>query len=139
MSSLSERILHDFKPLRESQASLSVLLVEDEWLVRMDIADALTEAGWEVVESGSGEEAIALISRRAPDILVTDIRLTGVLTGWDVADAFRAAKPGRPVVYASANPQNEARAVAGSIFLVKPSRSDALVNACHQLLARRVD
>ena len=34
------------------------VVVEDEWLVRMEIADALLEAGWEVMEATSGEAAL---------------------------------------------------------------------------------
>ena len=36
------------------------------------------------------------------DIVITDIKLKGALTGWDVADAFRAVQPTMPVIYASA-------------------------------------
>ncbi len=105
--------------------------------MRMEIADALVEEGWEVQEAGSGEAAIAFLeSQRPPDILITDIRLIGVLDGWDVAQACRRAIPGLPVVYASANPPDERRMVPGSIFLDKPSRIEALVTVCKRLLDR---
>ena len=112
-----------------------VLLVEDEWLVRMEMADSLTEAGFDVVEAGTGEAAIALIAGgRVIDVLVTDIRLGGSASGWDVADAWRAAFPGLPVVYASANSRDENRMVLRSIFLEKPSRTDVLVATCRGMI-----
>jgi len=110
------------------------LLVEDEWLIRMEIADALDDAGWIVIEAGSGEEAIALFANGGhADLLITDIRLPGELSGWDLAARLRALEPGLAVIYASANPAVEALQVAGSLFIGKPSRTSALIAACEQL------
>lgn len=124
-----------FIALAEHQGPVLVL-VEDEWLVRMEMADALAEAGFQVVEFSSGEDAVEwLESGSKPDLLISDIRLTGPVTGWDVADAYRARVAGIPVIYASANPRDEARMAKGSIFLGKPSRTDELVETCRRLLA----
>ena len=77
--------------------SLVVLVVEDEFLVRYNIAGCLQEAGYVVVEAGSGEEAIALCNSGRPiDMVVTDINLGGCASGWDVAECFRAARPDAP-------------------------------------------
>lgn len=114
-----------------------MLLVEDEWLVRMEIADALAEAGWRIEEAGSGEAAAAYLESGRPlDLLVTDIRLGGSRDGWDVAQAARRAFPDLPVIYASANPPNDPRMVSGGVFLGKPSRTDILVAVCRRLLNR---
>jgi len=105
-----------------------VLVVEDEWLVRMEIAEALDEAGWSVVEAASGEAALAFLGERTPiDLVVTDIRLPGKLTGWDVAEAFRAANKAVAIIYCSGNPGNSARRVPDSVFLSKPCHMDFLV------------
>ncbi len=109
------------------------LLVEDEWLVRMEIADALQTAGWVILEACSGEEAMALLDEQHFDLLVTDLRLPGPLTGWDVADASRGRWPDIGVIYASANPATEARQVAHSVFLGKPSRVTELVASAERL------
>lgn len=111
-----------------------VMLVEDEWLVRMDMADALDRTGWTVLEAGSGEEALSLLGTEPRiDLLITDIRLLGALDGWDVAEAFRAVHPLIGVIYATANPSVESRLVPHSVFLVKPSRTDALTTISEQL------
>ena len=104
------------------------IVVEDEWLVRMEIAEALETAGWTVHEAGSGEEALILSENQTHvDLLVTDIRLHGPMTGWDVAELYRAVWPQIPVIYASANPSIEARLVPGGVFLGKPTRMTELV------------
>lgn len=111
-----------------------VMLVEDEWLVRMDMADALDRAGWIVVEAGSGEEALSLLGTELRiDLLVTDIRLLGTMDGWDVAEAFRAVHPLIGVIYATANPAVEDRLVPRSVFLPKPSRTEELTTISERL------
>ena len=74
--------------------ALVVLVVEDDFVVRYGIANALREAGYAVIESGSGEEAIALFRSNAPiDVIFTDINLGGSVSGWEVAERFRIGRP----------------------------------------------
>ena len=72
-----------------------VLVVEDEFFVRLDISTCLREAGYVVMESASGEEAIAVCHRSAAmiDIVIIDINLGGPANGWDVAECFREEQP----------------------------------------------
>jgi CheY-like chemotaxis protein len=92
--------------------ALVVLVVEDEFLVRYNIACSLQEAGYLVVEAGSGEDAIALCnSEESIDVLFTDVNLGGSASGWDVAECFRAARPDVPVVYTSGKSINPGRCV----------------------------
>ena len=109
------------------------VVVEDEWLVRMELADALANAGVDVFEAAGGEDALAFLEQHDPiHVLITDIRLVGDMTGWEVAEAFRAARPGIGVIYASANPPLAARQVAGSMFFAKPAPMPELVETCHR-------
>ena len=97
------------------------LIVEDEWLLRLELASALEEAGWAVMEAESGEGALAVLEQRPSlNVLITDIRLGGAVNGWDVADAARALSPLLPVIYVSANPPDLARQVVHSSFFSKP-------------------
>ena len=106
------------------------VVVEDEWSIRMQMADMLSDAGWEVVEFASGEQAVAFLTQgRNVDCLVTDIRLTGAVTGWDVAQAYRASNPGLRVVYCSGNPLNPERQVENSQFFSKPCRLEQILKA----------
>jgi DNA-binding response OmpR family regulator len=116
------------------------LVVEDEWLIRLELVEELTAAGWAVREAGNGEEALKLIARAQAagdkiDFLVTDIRLGGVVDGWDIAEACRKAWPGLPVIYVSANPVVESRLVPGGVMLSKPVEVENLIAHCHRLIA----
>lgn len=77
------------------------LVVEDEWLLRDDIATELKSEGWHVVEAANGEVAFDLFDMQTIDVLFTDIQLGGWLNGWDVAEALRAQDPELAVIYAS--------------------------------------
>ena len=103
------------------------LVVEDEWIVRNNIVNELRESGWTVVETATGEEALALLADREVDVVLTDIQLAGAMTGWDVARAARGARPNLPVIYASANASDPLRRVEGSLFFgLSPNQAQAL-------------
>jgi CheY-like chemotaxis protein len=69
------------------------------------------------------------------DVVLTDIQLAGPMNGWQVAHAARTAKPGLPVIYASANAPDPLRRVEGSLFFDKPYDPVQIVEACHRLTA----
>jgi CheY-like chemotaxis protein len=111
-----------------------VLVVEDEALIRCDVTEHLREAGYSVVETGSGEEAIAMCrSDTSIDIVFTDIHLIGSASGWDVAESVRADRPNVSVLYTSAKSIDHGRCIPGSAFLAKPYQCDDVVNACDRL------
>ena len=110
----------------------SGLVVEDEALLRLELAEELAAAGWRVREASTGEDALRFLSRLREsgeplDFLVTDIRLGGAADGWLVAEEFRKAWPGLVVIYVSANPISENRRMAGSLFLSKPVDVQTLI------------
>ena len=51
---------------------MKVLLVEDDALVRLFAAEALTDEGFQVVEAASGDEALKACAEGAPDVLFTE-------------------------------------------------------------------
>lgn len=115
--------------------SREVLIVEDEWLVRMELADAFHALGFDVIESASAENAYEAL-RANPDValLVTDIRLAGLRDGWELAIEARAAKPGIAVIYLSANPPVRDRMVDGGVFIDKPALMDRVTGVAMRLL-----
>ena len=120
-----------------TRAQHTVLIVEDELLLRMELANELVAAGWTVREAASGEEAILTMEGESTiDFLVTDIRLGGKADGWDVADKFRERHPDGLVIYVSANPDLAHRRVAGSVFMSKPVVIDALLATCDKLVLK---
>jgi CheY-like chemotaxis protein len=114
-----------------------VLVVEDEALVRCEVAERLREAGYTVVETASGEEAIAMCkSDVSIDIVLTDIHLIGSANGWDVAECVRADRPNVSVLYTSGKSIDHGRCVPSSAFLAKPYQCDDVVNACDRLRSK---
>lgn len=105
-----------------------VLVVEDEWLVRMEMADSLEASGWTVLEASTGEAGLRFLEHLPHvDLIVTDIRLPGDVSGWDVAEAFHTADNAVAVIYCSGNPADANRILPGSVFLSKPCRTDTLI------------
>lgn len=124
--------------MAETPNSPVVLLAEDQWLIRADMAGGLEDAGWAVVETGTGEGAVEqLRNGHEIDLLVTDIQLAGYLTGWDVAEAAREVRPDFPVIYTSGNPRNPSRQVENSVFLSKPCSCSQVMEAARKLITSR--
>ena len=112
---------------------MRVLIVEDDALVRETAAAALEDAGFDVVEVATGEDALAQ-ARTGTDAVLLDIQLPGRLDGWDVAERLREQRPDLPIVYASGAEPQAPRDVAGSRFLRKPySSNEVIVAICEQL------
>lgn len=99
-----------------------LLLVEDNPLLRATLAEALADAGFEVLQAEDAESALRMIAEHEDlAALMTDINLPGA-DGFALARAARRLRPNLPVVYASgryreADPQ---RALPGAAFLAKP-------------------
>ena len=116
----------------------TILVVEDEAVVRDLLVAELQDVGYHVVAVDAGEPAIALLQdpQQHIDWLFTDIRLPGVIDGWRVADEFRLTHPFRPVVYATAYAPEQARQqLQGSYFFRKPYRPAQIVAAFRRLSA----
>ncbi len=99
---MSELTAYEHKGPKSEISALVALVVEDEWLLRADLASELEKSGWKVLEASTGERAFQQLQAGEPvHLLITDIRLAGNLSGWDVAEAFRLVKPDLPVIYMS--------------------------------------
>ncbi len=113
-----------------------VLVVEDEFLVRFSIATYLRDAGYIVIDTASGEEAIALCkSGTSIDLVFTDINLVGSANGWDVAECFRNERPDLPVLYTSGKSVDTQLRVPRSEFVAKPYNTADILKACQRLQA----
>jgi CheY-like chemotaxis protein len=114
---------------------MKVLLVEDDDLVRTVAVDALEEAGFEVIEAGTGEEAMEHCRERVADVLFTDIRLPGGVTGWDIAERCRELNPDLPVVYATGFSLEAPRLVPGSRLLHKPYQVAEVIDTIRHMVS----
>lgn len=115
-----------------------ILVVEDDVLIQVMIEEALTEGGFELTITASGEEAVALLKSNKDKYraLVTDINLREKLDGWEVAKTAREIEHAFPIIYmtgASAD-QWASHGVPNSILLAKPFAPAQLVTAVANLL-----
>ena len=82
--------------------SASVLLVEDETIIRISLAEYLQTAGFDVHQARTGDDALQLLlSGLAVDAVFTDVQMPGVLDGLELARWVRANRPLMHVLIAS--------------------------------------
>ncbi|WP_405216832.1 ANTAR domain-containing response regulator [Agrococcus sp. Ld7] len=117
----------------------TVLVVEDESLIRLDIVETLQAAGYEVVgEAGDGERAVELAAELRPDLVVMDVKMPK-MDGITAAEKIGEAKLA-PVVLLTAFSQKELverASEAGALaYVVKPFTQNDLLPAIEIAMAR---
>jgi DNA-binding response OmpR family regulator len=114
-----------------------ILVIEDEYFLQEDLEKALADAGFASDILSSGEEALTLLmgGLKRPNALVTDVRLKGRLSGWEVARRIREKDPSFPVVYVTAYDRDwPSEGVPNSIVISKPFATAQLLTALSNLL-----
>lgn len=99
-----------------------VLIVEDELLLRISAAEMVADAGFEVVEAGNADEAIAILEAR-PDIHIvfTDIQMPGSMDGLKLARFVRDGwPPVKRVATSGLLTISEGDLPEGGLFIGKP-------------------
>jgi CheY-like chemotaxis protein len=82
----------------------TVLLAEDEVLLRMLLAEEMRAAGWTVVEAGTADEAWAYLrAGGAAELLFTDLTMPGALDGLGLMRLVRGAYPAMKIILTSGN------------------------------------
>jgi|UniRef100_UPI004049D458 two-component system, response regulator PdtaR len=114
-----------------------ILVAEDETLIRMDLVEMLTEAGYEVIaQATNGEEAIALANEHKPDLAILDVQMP-VLDGISAAEKIISIAP---VLMLTAFSQRElvdrARDAGVMAYVVKPFTISDLVPAIEIAISR---
>jgi response regulator NasT len=126
-------------PADATSTTRRVVIAEDEALIRLDLAEMLTEEGYEVVaQAGDGTSAVALVEEHRPDLVVLDVKMPG-LDGISAA-ARIAAERWAPVVMLTAFSQRDlverARDAGAMAYVVKPFDRSDLVPAIEMAVAR---
>jgi CheY-like chemotaxis protein len=119
----------------------SILVVENEALIRMELVHTLVAGGYTVSECGDGASAMAQIDA-SHDLqgLISDIRLGKGPDGWEVAHHARRKFPNLAVVYVTGDNFSNwsAEGVPKSLILQKPYAEAQLMNAISGLLTDAV-
>ena len=116
-----------------------VLVAEDEALIRLDLAEMLSEEGYEVVgQAADGQEAVELAESLRPDLVIMDVKMPR-RDGIDAAGEI-ARKRIAPIVVLTAFSQRElverARDAGAMAYLVKPFSASDLVPAIEVAVSR---
>lgn len=115
----------------------TVLVVEDEILIRLLVADTLRSQGIYVLEAANAAEALTIIESALPvHVLFTDIRLPGRMDGIGLSKLVRDRRPQIKLIVASSDlPPGYIRQTA-DVFIFKPYDLDAMVHQVESLLAQ---
>lgn len=117
--------------MNEQATKRTVLVAEDESLIRMDIVETLKEFGFDVIaEAADGAEAVALATEKKPDLIVMDIKMPNM----DGITAAEQIQPLRiPIVLLTAFSQRElverASEAGAMAYVVKPFTPNDLLPA----------
>ena len=122
---------------RAAMPQYSVLLVEDDFLIRMSTADLLAELGHDVSEASTAEEAIDMLKERPYDVIVTDLGLPG-LSGGEFAREARRLLPAIGIIFATGNDRiPDDAAIEGAVLLKKPYGSEEIALAFEKIAAQK--
>jgi DNA-binding response OmpR family regulator len=115
---------------------MTVLLVEDEPLLRMFSADAFSEAGFNIIEAETADEAASILKMREDvKAVVTDIQTPGAMDGLGLVRLAYETKPriARLVVSGRVRPRTE-DLPPDTLFVAKPYDADALAERVFAML-----
>ncbi len=114
------------EPVPEVRSSRSVLVIDDNQSVRGAAVEMIRVLGYTAVEANTGEEGLALIKQRAPDLVLLDISLPG-MSGWEVLERIRSSAPEVRVIMSSGHDVvREVQRTKPDAYLSKPYTFDDL-------------
>lgn len=116
----------------------TVLVVEDEPLVRAFAAEVLMDAGYRVFEACDGRDGLAILEGRGDiDAVLTDIEMPGDMDGLALAGTIHERWPDIAILVTSGRVRPDADVLPiGAGFIAKPYRYDEVVDRIAALLSR---
>jgi signal transduction histidine kinase len=120
----------------------TILVVEDEEMVRTLVCDTLREFGYDILEAPGGEEAVAVSLRHEEtiDLLITDVVMPR-MNGLELARRIKASRPGIPVLFMSGYSEEGVMHLGvigpGEAFLQKPITPSRLSAKVREVLSER--
>lgn len=117
----------------------TVVIAEDEAIVRLDLREILEEEGYAVVgEAGRGDEAVRLVAEQRPDLVILDIKMPG-MDGLSAAEAISAEQRTAILILTAFSQRDlveRARDAGAIAYLVKPFQREELLPAIEIALGR---
>jgi DNA-binding NtrC family response regulator len=123
------------------EAPETILVVEDDVLIRMPIAQYLRDCGYRVVEAVNADEAVTVLLHRdtVVDIVFSDIEMPSAMDGFGLAKWIREHRPGTEIVLAGTVPRSidAAKELCEAGPLPKPYEAQAVHDHIRRLLSAR--
>lgn len=112
---------------------VTVLVVEDEFLIRMSAVDTLQDAGYRVLEAQDSAEALDVLAQHDEvSILLTDVQMPGRMDGLALVTWVQLNNPAIRAIVVSGNATAaEAGQAGASSFISKPYLASTIVKAVH--------
>jgi len=112
-----------------------ILLVDDDIRIRRLLREELEEDGYQIMTAPNGKEALSLINRQNPDLIILDLRMPE-LSGLDIMEFISKLKYKVPVIIFSAYGayRNDPLAIAADAYVVKSSEISELKKKVHELV-----
>jgi DNA-binding NtrC family response regulator len=115
----------------------TVLLVEDEVLIRLMVADELRGQGLQVIEASNADEALTILESSLPiHLLFTDVRMPGRMDGVALAKLAQARFPRLKLIIASSREPEEPSRPPAHAFISKPYDLNKVIEQVERILAQ---
>jgi PAS domain S-box-containing protein len=133
-------LIPDLSDVRNAHTNETVLVVEDEFVVRELIVEVLKELGYSTLEAEDGPAALKILqSPQRVDLAISDIGLPG-LNGRQIVEAARATRPSLKVLFMTGYAENAAMAAGflepGMSMITKPFAMEALATRVREILEK---
>ena len=118
----------------------SVLVVDDDHEMAAVVCDVLRERGYEAASASTGAEALAMVRRECPDVLISDLRMSG-LSGHQLQLELKRLAPNLPVIiitaFGSIQTAVESMKLGAFDYITKPFSNDELLLVVSRALETR--
>jgi len=114
----------------------TILVVEDELFIRMSAVAVLQDEGFLVLQAKNSAEALKVLSRHSEtNILMTDVRMPGLMDGLALVAQVQIDHPAIRSIVVSGNATAEQARIAGALgFLAKPYLAKTMLQAVHDTM-----
>jgi CheY-like chemotaxis protein len=123
-------------PNTESAAARTLLIVEDDVMIRALMGDYLRGEGFSVIEAADADEGLQVLHSAAPlALMVTDVRMPGEIDGIELARRARQIRPGLRLIVSSGHAAAPDALRAADLFLRKPYDLAHLARRIREMIA----
>ena len=113
----------------------TVLVVEDEPIVRLDLASELRGARYDVIEASNADEALDVLHSHKVDLMISDVAMPGSMDGVQLAARAREVRSGMKIIIVSGQVFRAPPETLADEFFSKPYGCIAVLKSCRRLLS----